>query len=135
MNGKTQPFDLGRAGSPLYEPSPEVREEFEYAKQLKSRMGQQIANQSSDTPHLSGGVAEGDWTDAVGEEAVGGGNPTPDQDVVEEIGQAVGLTYEDNEPLDGERKLHERDVERWELNPASADEYENEYERGGREYA
>jgi hypothetical protein len=35
----------------------------------------------------------------VGDETVGGDNMTPDQSVVEEIGQAVGLTHEDDEPL------------------------------------
>jgi hypothetical protein len=60
---------------------------------------------------------------AVGDEAPGGDNPTPDQDVVDEIGAAVGLAYQDNEPLGGERKLEERDRHRWELDPASSDDY------------
>jgi len=74
---------------------------------------------------LSGGDVDADAESAyaVGDEAPGGDNPTPDQDVVEEIGEAVGLAYQDSEPLGGERKLEERDRHRWELNPASAEDY------------
>lgn len=61
-------------------------------------------------------------TDA-GEESVGGSSPTPDQDVVEELGNAVGITYEDNEPLRFGDKLEDRDAQRWELNPASSEGY------------
>jgi hypothetical protein len=53
-----------------------------------------------------------------GEEAVGGTTPTPDQDVVDDLGQALGVTYEDDEPLGGE-KIRERDRNRWELDPES----------------
>ena len=35
----------------------------------------------------------------TGEEAPGGDNPTPDQDVVDDIGKALGVTYNDNEEL------------------------------------
>jgi hypothetical protein len=34
-----------------------------------------------------------------GEEAVGGSTPTPDQDVVDDLGRAAGVTYSDTEPL------------------------------------
>ena len=75
---------------------------------------------------LAGGDVEADVQSAyaVGDEAPGGDNPTPDQDVVEEIGEAVGLAYQDTEPLGGERKLEERDRHRWELDPASSEDYD-----------
>jgi hypothetical protein len=57
-----------------------------------------------------------------GDEAPGGDNPTPDQDIVDEIGRAVGLEYQDVEELDTE-KVVERDKHRWELDPASSDDY------------
>jgi hypothetical protein len=74
---------------------------------------------------LTGGDVDADAQSAylVGDEAPGGDNPTPDQDVVEEIGEAVGLAYQDTEELGGERKLEERDRHRWELDPASSDDY------------
>lgn len=78
------------------------------------------------SPELSGGDIDAAWEDAdVGEESVGGGNPTPDQSVVEELGEAMGLTYEDNEPLGSEEKLEKRDRDRWELAPASAEDFDS----------
>jgi hypothetical protein len=59
----------------------------------------------------------------TGEEAPGGDNPTPDQDIVEDIGKALGVTYNDNEELEGADKLEKRDKHRWELDPASSDDY------------
>src|SRR3982751_4325315 len=60
---------------------------------------------------LTGGDVDADAQSAyaVGDEGPGGDNPTPDQDVVEEIAEAVGLAYQDTEELGGERKLQERD--------------------------
>jgi hypothetical protein len=74
---------------------------------------------------LSGGDIEASRSGTdTGEEAVGGSTPTPDQDVVEELGKAVGITYEDAEPLRFGDKLADRDAQRWELNPASSEEYQ-----------
>jgi hypothetical protein len=75
---------------------------------------------------LAAGDTEADSQSAysVGDEAPGGDNPTPDQDVVEEIGEALGLAYQDSEELGGERKLQARDRHRWELDPASSEDYE-----------
>jgi len=61
----------------------------------------------------------------AGEEAPGGDNPTPDQDIVDDIGKALGVQYDDNEPLKGADKLEERDKHRWELDPASAEDYKD----------
>ena len=76
---------------------------------------------------MAGGDIDADAQSAhyVGDEAPGGDNPTPDQDVVDEIGAAVGLEYHDTEQLGSERKLEERDRHRWELDPASADDYDD----------
>lgn len=45
---------------------------------------------------------------AAGEETVGGSSPTPDQDIVDEIGRAVGVDYADSEPLHPTEKLERR---------------------------
>ena len=58
-----------------------------------------------------------------GDEAPGGDNPTPDQDVVEDIGRAIGIEYQDNEELRSSDKVADRDKHRWELDPASAEDY------------
>jgi len=80
------------------------------------------------SPEISGGDLDAAWQTAngAGEETVGGTAPTPDQDIVDELGAAAGLIYEDDEPLDSDAKILNRDRNRWELNPASADDEEDE---------
>jgi hypothetical protein len=58
-----------------------------------------------------------------GDEAPGGDNPTPDQDIVDDIGKALGVEYNDNEELRSGDKVRDRDKHRWELDPASAEDY------------
>ena len=74
---------------------------------------------------LTSGDVDADWNEAYasGEEAPGGDMPTPDQDVVEEIGRALGVEYEDAEELKGSEKIEQRDRHRWEYDPASAEDY------------
>jgi hypothetical protein len=74
---------------------------------------------------VTGGDPDVDIEDAyfTGEEAPGGDNPTPDQDIVDDIGKALGVEYEDNEELKSSDKVVERDKHRWELDPASAEDY------------
>ena len=95
-----------------------------------ARSGRQVAavarSQHNETsPELTGGDVDANWEDAysVGDEAPGGDNPTPDQDRVDDIGRALGVEYQDNEPLKGADKVAERDRHRWELDPASAEDY------------
>jgi hypothetical protein len=124
---KEQFIDAGRAETEEYVPDQEVLEEFAEAQRLGSNKEQfvrELREHHSRTPDVSGGDIDADWARAdVGEETVGGSSPTPDQDVVDEIGEAVGLTYEDNEPLHTTEKVEERDRKRWELDPASSEDY------------
>ena len=78
-------------------------------------------------PALTGGDVDADWESAysVGDEAPGGDNPTPDQDLVDDIGRAVGVEYQDNEELKGDEKIAKRDRNRWELDPASSDDWDD----------
>ena len=91
------------------------------SKQLAERLEQHHGTD----PTLSGGDIDARWEDAEsgGDETVGGSTATPGQNDVEEIGQALGVTYADDEELDVGRKEAERDKHRWELDPASADDY------------
>jgi hypothetical protein len=69
-------------------------------------------------PRLSGGDVDADWSraDAVGEEAVGGSVATPDQDMVDEIGRALGVEQESEaEVTTSEEILRRRDRLRWHL--------------------
>lgn len=83
------------------------------------------SNTATPDTTLSGGDVDAarSGTDA-GEETVGGSTPTPDQDVVDELGKAVGITYNDAEPLQFGDKMADRDAQRWELNPASSEGYQ-----------
>ena len=80
---------------------------------------------TSVSAELSGGDVDARWDQAEssGEETVGGSVSTPDQDIVDEIGKAIGITYEEGEPLRVGRKEEERDEHRWELDPASSEDF------------
>lgn len=129
MSGKEKAefIDVGDAESEQYEPTEEVQREFAEAQRLAAGGGvlaRELREHHSRTPQASAGDIDADWAGAdSGEETVGGSAPTPDQDIVEEIGEAVGLTYEDNEPLHTTEKLAARDRHRWELDPASSEDY------------
>jgi hypothetical protein len=89
----------------------------------QEQMQDRLEEHHATSPTLSGGDVDAAWDDAnVGEETAGGMAPTPDQDMVEEIGEAYGITYEDDEPLKTGEKLAERDEHRWELDPESVEE-------------
>jgi hypothetical protein len=80
---------------------------------------------TSSSPLLAAGDLDARWqeAEAVGDETAGASNPTPDQEVVDEIGQAIGMTYADEEELHVGGKQAGRDQHRWELDPASAEDY------------
>jgi len=127
MADKSDTIDAGVFESEEFEPDDEVKQEFTDVQRLASggeRLMRQLREHHSKTPELSGGDIDADWEGAdVGDETVGGSAATPNQDVVEELGEAVGLTYQDNEPLHSEQKLQGRDRRRWELDPASSEDY------------
>lgn len=88
---------------------------------------ERYAEHTETSPALTAGDVDADWESAysVGDEAPGGDNPTPDQDIVDDIGRAVGVEYQDNEELKGEAKISKRDRNRWELDPASSDDWDD----------
>ncbi len=100
------------------------------ARSGQSGTREHLREHNESSPALTGGDVDADWEQAYssGEEAPGGDNPTPDQDIVDEIGRALGLEYDDDEELKGAGKLEERDKHRWELDPASAEDFEDREE-------
>ncbi len=76
-------------------------------------------------PQLSGGDIDARWdqAEAAGEETACASAPTPDQNVVDAIGEAIGIVYQPGEALKLGQKEGERDRRRWELDPASAEDY------------
>jgi hypothetical protein len=68
------------------------------------------------TPRLTGGDVDADWmgAESSGDEAVGGSVATPDQDVVDELGRALGVEQDsDAEVQTSGEILRERDRHRW----------------------
>lgn len=112
----------------------EILEDFAERQGLASggrqKLEEKLNEHNGMDPTLSGGDIDAAWEDSiqVGEESVGGSVSTPDQDVVDELGEAAGLTYKDYEELDYDKKVLNRDRARWELDPASADDNEDEEE-------
>ena len=90
-------------------------------------MRERFKEHTETSPAMTGGDVDADWESAysVGDEAPGGDNPTPDQDIVDDIGRAVGNEYQDNEELKGADKIAKRDKHRWELDPASSEDYDD----------
>jgi hypothetical protein len=95
------------------------------ARSGREHLQQSREDHNETSPVLTGGDVDADWEDAysVGDEAPGGDNPTPDQDRVDDIGKALGVEYQDNEELKASDKIAERDKHRWELDPASSEDY------------
>jgi hypothetical protein len=96
------------------------------ARSGRRELRERYAEHTETGPAMTGGDVDADWESAysVGDEAPGGDNPTPDQDLVDDIGRAVGIEYQDNEELKGEAKISKRDRNRWELDPASSDDWD-----------
>lgn len=103
-----------------YTEDEDVEETFEKRQTLASGGRQQLEEKLEEyhaqNPDMTANDIDAAWEDSIvsGDESVGGMASTPGQDVVDEIGDALGITYEDDEPLDGEEKLRERDRHRLE---------------------
>ena len=89
---------------------------------------QSLLEHTETSPRLTAGDVDAKWEDAyaVGDEAPGGDNPTPDQARVDDIGRALGIQYQDNEELKPDEKVRERDRHRWELDPASSEDWDKD---------
>ncbi len=87
------------------------------------------------SPRLTGGDVDADWHTAwdAGDEAVGGSVATPDQSVVDELGEALGVAQApDAEVVTSGEILAERDFHRWQAERAAARDDEGDRWRGGR---
>ena len=101
-----------------------IEEEIEGNAQNKHELKARLAENTAASPLDSGGDVDADWEDVnqSGEESVGGQNPTPDQSDTEMNAEAMGVTYQDHEPLDFLEKLEKRDRDRFELDEDSKQE-------------
>jgi hypothetical protein len=78
------------------------------------------------SPELTGGDIDANYQQAYadGDESVGGTVVTPDMDIVDDLGKAVGLEMNDQNFLHTSEILEQRDDQRWELEPKSSEDYE-----------
>ena len=119
-----------RVSEPELVPSPpsslDLDRSASAARSGRAELNHKLHEHTSTGPALTAGDVDADWesADSVGDEAPGGDNPTPDQDVVDEIGKALGVEYDDDEELRAGDKIGERDRKRWELDPASSDDFD-----------
>jgi hypothetical protein len=113
------------SNDPEFVPNPEIEEfmeeEISRAPKDPDQLAQRLRHNTDSSPKDAGGDLDATWEDvnASGSESVGGDNPTPDQSMVEENANAVGVNFEDNEELDFLDKIERRDRDRYELNESS----------------
>lgn len=113
------------SNNPNYVPDPEIEEfmeeEISRAPKDPELLAHRLRNSTSASPRDAGGDLDADWEDvnSSGSETVAGDNPTPDQSLVEENAQAIGVSFEDNEELEFVDKIERRDRERYELEERS----------------
>src|SRR5947209_16895115 len=90
------------SNNPDYVPNPEIEEfmEEEISRSPKDsdQLAQRLRNNTAASPLDAGGDFDANWEDVneSGSETVAGDNPTPDQSLVEENAQALGVSFEDN---------------------------------------
>lgn len=96
-----------------------------WAEEGRHMTERELKEYHSVSPVLSANDVDADWQEAEdsGEETVGGHVATPDQDIVDEIGRAVGMEFQDNQELHThDEVMAKRDRHRWELDRRSADD-------------
>jgi len=113
------------ANDPAYVPDPEIEEfmeqEIHRAPKDPDLLANRLRNNTAASPRDAGGDLDADWEDVndSGSETVAGDNPTPDQSLVEENANAIGVSFEDNEELEFIDKIEKRDRDRFELDENS----------------
>ena len=76
---------------------------------------------SGDPPTAGDPDAMSEQAKVVGEEAIGGTTPTPDQNNVDDIAAAVGIDTQAEQPVGVKDEMDRRDEQRFELDPDSKD--------------
>jgi hypothetical protein len=113
------------SNNPDYVPDPDIEEfmeeEITRAPKDPELLAHRLRNNTAASPRDAGGDLDASWEDVndSGSESVSGHNPTPDQSLVEENANAVGVSFEDNEELEFLEKIERRDRERFELDQRS----------------
>ena len=90
------------------------------------QLAERLRENNGVDPSLSGGDIDAQWemAESQGDEAATGSQTTPGQNDTEETAAAMGISYADDEELKVGEKERSRDEHRWELDPASSDDYQ-----------
>jgi len=120
MNGKDLEF-YEKEPLPDQEIQQFMDEEIAHAPAAPDELLQRLEEHNSASPADAGGDIDATWEDVngSGSESVFGHNPTPDQSEVEANAHAIGIDFQDNEPLDLLEKMEKRDRDRFELDENS----------------
>ncbi|HXH39599.1 MAG TPA: DUF6335 family protein [Thermoanaerobaculia bacterium] len=90
------------------------------------QLAERLRENNGVDPSLSGGDIDAQWdmAESQGDEAATGSQSTPGQNDTEETAAAMGISYADDEELKVGEKERNRDEHRWELDPASSEDYQ-----------
>jgi hypothetical protein len=124
---KEKPEDLNKNGI-----DDEIEPPFVDVAAGSKQLADRLQNNQGTDPTLSGGDIDARWDDAEsgGDETVGGSTATPGRNDLDAIGEAVGVTYAEGEELKVGEKEERRDKHRWELDPASSEDYVDRTKEG-----
>jgi uncharacterized protein DUF6335 len=91
------------------------------------KLAERLKNDPLADPVVTGGDLDAQVESAQfsGDESPVSSMTTPEDNDVETIGRAMGVTYQENEELRAGEKERDRDKHRWELDPASSDDYQD----------
>lgn len=127
MSAPAHPSKRGRSVNVRRRPRPvPVPETAEFTADMVEQLDERLAHPET-SPELCGGDVDADWqrAEASGEETVGGSVATPDQDIVDELGAALGVEQEpDAEVRMSEEILRGRDRHYWHLERRQAEKEE-----------
>ena len=91
------------------------------------KLRHELRDNPGNDPVVTGGDPDARWESAQfsGDEAAVSSMPTPEHNEVDDLGRSMGVTYQDNEELKVGEKERDRDKQRWELDPASSDDWQD----------
>lgn len=89
------------------------------------KLRHELRDNPGNDPAVTGGDPDTRWEAAEfsGDGAATGSMPSPEQNEVDDLGRSMGITYQDDETLKVGEKERDRDKNRWELDPASSEDY------------
>jgi len=90
-----------------------------------AKLRHELRDNPGNDPAVTAGDPDARWENAQfsGDEAAVSSTPTPDANDTDAVGRSMGVTYQDDETLKAGDKERSRDKKRWELDPASSEDY------------